>query len=157
MANQTIRTAKNRKRFLEALADLGSVRQAVEVAGISRDAVYLWRNDDPVFAADWLAATERGIDSLEDEVMRRAHATSDTLAIFMLKSRRRHVYGDRLQTTVVHTESGDNRRLALDVLERAFGAIYQPMPQPMPLTIEAEATVVDAVVEAANDDSDSAP
>ena len=72
-----------------------------------------WRADDPSFAAEWDAALELGLDSLEDELMRRAkdgtlrpvfqggelvghiREYSDTLGIFMLKSRRRHVYGDR--------------------------------------------------------------
>ena len=110
---RTIRTAKNRQRFLAAIADSGNITAACEAARLSRAAMYEWRADDPSFAAEWDAALELGLDSLEDELMRRAkdgtlrpvfqggeivghiREYSDTLGIFMLKSRRRHVYGDR--------------------------------------------------------------
>ena len=110
---KTIRTAKNRKRFLAAIAESGNITIACEAARLSRAAVYQWRADDPSFAAEWDAALERGLDSLEDELMRRAkdgnlrpvfqggelvghvREYSDTLGIFLLKSRRRHIYGDR--------------------------------------------------------------
>ena len=110
---QTIRTTQNRKRFLAAIADSGNITAACEAARLSRAAMYAWRADDPSFAAEWDAALELGLDSLEDELMRRAkdgtlrpvfqggelvghiREYSDTLGIFMLKSRRRHVYGDR--------------------------------------------------------------
>ena len=110
---RTIRTAKNRKRFVPAIADSGNINAACEAARLSRAAMYEWRADDPSFAAEWDAALELGLDSLEDELMRRAkdgtlrpvfqggelvgqiREYSDTLGIFMLKSRRRQVYGDR--------------------------------------------------------------
>jgi hypothetical protein len=86
---------------------------ACETACLSRAAVYEWRADVPSLAAEWDAALERGLDSLEDELMRRAkdgtlrpvfqggelvghiREYSDTLGIFLRKSRRRQIYGDR--------------------------------------------------------------
>ena len=69
---RTIRTSKNRKRFLAAIADSGNITAACDAARLSRAAMYAWRADDPSFAAEWDAALERGLDSLEDELMRRA-------------------------------------------------------------------------------------
>jgi hypothetical protein len=110
---KTIRTAKNRNRFLAAIAESGNITAACEATRLSRAAMYEWRADDPSFAAEWDAALERGLDSLEDELMRRAkdgtlrpvfqggelvghtREYSDTLGIFLLKSRRRQIYGDR--------------------------------------------------------------
>ena len=115
---RTIRTVKNRRRFLAALADSGNVTVACEAAHLSRAAMYQWREGDASFAAEWDAALERGLDSLEDELMRRAkdgtlrpvyqggelvghvREYSDTLGIFLLKSRRRHIYGDRRELDV---------------------------------------------------------
>ena len=122
---KTIRTAKNRRNFIAALADSGNVTLACEAAHLSRAAVYQWREDDSSFAAEWDAALERGLDSLEDELMRRAkdgtlrpvyqggelvghvREYSDTLGIFLLKSRRRYIYGERRE--IEHSGSLEHR------------------------------------------------
>jgi hypothetical protein len=99
--------------FLVALANSPSVADAARAAGITRQRAYQYRQDDPEFAAEWEDAHEQAIDSLVGESYRRArHGTekpvfykgdecgrirefSDTLAIFLLKTHRREVYGDR--------------------------------------------------------------
>jgi hypothetical protein len=131
---RTNRPPQKRKVFLDALAETGMVKTAYERAKISHASIYDWREADPQFAADWDEALERGIDRLEDEAMRRAmHGTpepvfyqgeecgqirrySDTLAIFMLKSRRRHIYGD--QQTVEHRGSIEHRIAQMSAEER---------------------------------------
>ena len=65
-------TRARQERFLEALADTGSVINAVAVAGTSRTRVYELRKADPVFAAAWEEAEDIAADRLEEEARRRA-------------------------------------------------------------------------------------
>ena len=65
-------TAACQTRFLEALADTGSVSAAVAVAGTSRTRVYELRKADPDFARGWEDAEEIAADQLHDEARRRA-------------------------------------------------------------------------------------
>jgi hypothetical protein len=65
-------TKERRERFLQALADTGSVTTAVAVAGTSRTRVYELRKADPAFASAWEEAEEIATDRLEDEARRRA-------------------------------------------------------------------------------------
>lgn len=55
---------------------------------------YRYRESEPAFAAAWDAAIEEGIDHLVEKSWERAEETSDTLAIFLLKSHRPAVYQD---------------------------------------------------------------
>lgn len=100
---------------MAALGETANATEACRIAGVSRDAVYAWRNEDSDFRAKWEAALELGTDALEDEAVRRAHAGtdkpvfyqgtecgkvreySDTLMIFMLKARRPDRFKDRTQ------------------------------------------------------------
>lgn len=70
---RTIRTAKKRARFLEALEATGSASDACRLAGISRTATYDWRDEDAQFKADWEKAIDRSTDLLEEEARRRAY------------------------------------------------------------------------------------
>ena len=65
-------TKELQERFLEALADTGSVSTAAAVAGTSRTRVYELRRVDPTFASAWQEAEEIATDRLEDEARRRA-------------------------------------------------------------------------------------
>jgi hypothetical protein len=65
-------TKELQERFLEALADTGSVSTAVAVAGTSRTRVYELRRADPTFASAWQEAEDIAADRLEDEARRRA-------------------------------------------------------------------------------------
>jgi len=65
-------TAACQTRFLEALADSGSVSAAVAVAGTSRTRVYELRKADLDFARAWEDAEEIAADRLHDEARRRA-------------------------------------------------------------------------------------
>jgi len=54
-----------KERFLEALAETGSVSTAVAIAGTSRTRVYNLRKTDPAFASGWQDAEEIATDRLE--------------------------------------------------------------------------------------------
>src|SRR5260370_19110137 len=60
-------TKKLQERFLEALADTGSVSTAASVAGTSRTRVYELRKADPTFASAWQDAEEIAVDRLYDQ------------------------------------------------------------------------------------------
>lgn len=67
---------------------------------MGRQYAYQVRDEDDVFAAEWYHAREEYVDSLESEAGRRAKRASNTLLIFMLKSHRRGIYGERIHHTV---------------------------------------------------------
>jgi len=73
MANgRTVRTDRAREAFLTELAETCNVTASAAAAGMSRNAAYEWRKDDPEFAAAWGDAVERATDALEAEARRRA-------------------------------------------------------------------------------------
>lgn len=92
VANADRVTAK--KTFVANLGDSGNVTAASMAAGISRQTAYEWRAADAAFAAEWDSQVQAGLDKLEQVAHQRAGETSDTLAIFLLKSKRRAVFGD---------------------------------------------------------------
>ena len=69
-----------------------SPARAATAAGVGRSTAYLWRQEDPEFAAKWDEAVAEGIDRLESEAYRRAVAGSDKLLIFLLERRRPEVW-----------------------------------------------------------------
>ncbi len=108
-----------RPKFLQALADTGSVVRAVAVAKVARSYAYEIRTAEPSFAAAWKEAEEIGVELMEAEARRRAVEGclkpvfqggkrvgevleySDTLLIFLLKAHRPEKYRERSQ--VEHT------------------------------------------------------
>lgn len=61
-----------RRRFLESLAETGSVRAAATASGRPRGAWLLLRGRDPGFARAWDEALESYVELLEAEADRRA-------------------------------------------------------------------------------------
>ena len=131
-------TPERQAAFLAALATSGgNVTRACEAVDISRFTAYSWRDDDPVFAAEWERAKEAGIDALEDEARRRAfegtgkpvfhqgiqcgtiQEYSDTLTIFLLKGARPEKYRERISNEVT---GKDGAELSLQV------TFVQPKP-----------------------------
>jgi hypothetical protein len=106
---------KWRKPFLAALAESPNVAAACRTAKVSRETAYLHKRTDPEFAAAWQSALDISTDDLVGEMYRRAvHGVerpvyqqgklcgterhySDALAIFLAKTHRPGVYGDRLK------------------------------------------------------------
>ena len=88
-------TPKKKAAFLKCLENGDSIQNAANVAGIARNTAYVWRKKDEEFAALWDEALDAGIDRLEDAAFERAMNGSDTLIIFLLKSKRPKVYSDK--------------------------------------------------------------
>lgn len=143
--------------FLAALALTPSVAAACREAGISRQAAYERRKSDPEFARAWQDALDEGTDELVAEMYRRAvHGVerrvlhrgepvtdeqgrpvvevhySDALAIFLAKTHRPEVYGDRLRLDAeVKTRDGDGLRSELAAIVAALrqrGGIAEDPP-----------------------------
>lgn len=107
--------------FLASLSLSPNVAEACREAGITRKTAYDLRKADPSFAEAWDLALDESTDDLVGECYRRARCGveepvhykgervdtirkySDTLAMFLLKAHRRHVYGDKLDNQL----SGD--------------------------------------------------
>lgn len=118
--------------FLAQLNLAPNVAAACRAANIDRTTAYSHKQDDPEFSAAWDAALELSLDEAEGELHRRAvlgyekpvyqggelvghlQEYSDTLLIFMLKSRRRPIYGERLAIEIDYSNMSDEqlRRLA---------------------------------------------
>jgi hypothetical protein len=144
-------TQQKKERFIEALSRTANVTAACEIVGLPRMRAYYWRSCDPVFCAGWDEALERGLDALEDEVMRRAkdgiaepiyckgrvvgetRRYSDRLAMFILKSRRPEVWGDRQRLDVKNDWSllteEELRRKAEELIEM-IRELKEPPPRP---------------------------
>ena len=99
--------------------------------------------------AAWDEALERGLDALEDEIMRRAkdgvgepiyyrgavvgetRRYSDTLAMFILKSKRREIWGERTQIDMKYDWSNlteaERVRKAMQMLDIAEELVHRPL------------------------------
>lgn len=111
-------TPEKMAAFCAALASgAGRVDRACQVVGITRQTAYMWRRDNQAFAAEWDQARAIGLDSLEDEAIRRAYEGverqvmvggqltsvrdySDLLTIFLLKGARPERYRERIEHSV---------------------------------------------------------
>lgn len=106
---------KNDKKieiFLEEIRKTGNITHAAACANLDRKALYVKKKIDPEFCKAWEEALELGIDRLEDACMERAvfgvpdpvfyngeiiyekRVFNDSLAMFLLKKRKPHVYRD---------------------------------------------------------------
>lgn len=123
MANITIRTPEKEAIIISALEERPIFSAACRKAKISRMAFAAWRKDDPDFNKRVIAAREKGLDALEDALATRGLKNDTTAAIFMLKSLRREIYGDKVQHThevalATAPEWISFRTALLDVLDR---------------------------------------
>jgi hypothetical protein len=105
-------TRIRRNKFLAHLAATANISASAKFAKMSRSSAYRLRQTDPDFAEAWDEALDAALDDLEEVLMRRAlngvdkqvyyagkpigttRSYSDSLAMFLLKSRRPEVYGD---------------------------------------------------------------
>jgi hypothetical protein len=102
--NENVDEGNERKweqAFLTALTTSPNVSGAAKAAGVTRQRVYQVRSEDPAFAKRWDDAVEEATDALEGRAYKLAlDGETPVLTIFMLKSRRRAVYGDVLKQEV---------------------------------------------------------
>jgi hypothetical protein len=85
---------KYKQRFLAQLAKGKSPGVAARLVKIARCTAYGWKKEDEVFAAAWVDAVETGLDELETSVYASGLAGNSSDAQFILKHRRREVYGN---------------------------------------------------------------
>lgn len=88
-----------KRRFIDALTEQGTVYHAAQAAGVSRQTVYRWRDEDPEFADLWYEAIENAVDRVENTIYQRALAGDTIAAIFYLKAQR-PIYRDRLNIDI---------------------------------------------------------
>lgn len=114
MANYTKLTDKKREKFLELVRDTANITKAASAIGVSRSAVYKFKDRDQEFSDLWDDAYESAVDELEQEARRRAitgvsepvfyqgaevgtiQKYSDTLLIFLLKGARPEKYRENI-------------------------------------------------------------
>ena len=90
---------RQKKRFIDALTNHGTVRHAAQAAGVSRQTVYRWRQDDFEFAEAWSDAHENAVDVVENVIYQQA-AGGNTLAAFFYLKAHRPKYRDRLSIDI---------------------------------------------------------
>lgn len=88
--------------FLDAFRHSANVRAACEKAGVSRNAAYAARDKSKSFAADWDAAEQDAVDTLEARAWKRSER-SDTILMFLLRVRR---FGDKQQHEITGKDGG---------------------------------------------------
>lgn len=118
--------------FLALYAELGTVKGAAEGAGVNRQYVYVARQRDAKFAAEWDAIEHDVTDLLERTAEQRAIDGSDSLMRFLLEARNPAVFraavrlehGGTIDHNVTVGVSAENR-----ALEERLGLV--------PRTIEA--------------------
>lgn len=106
-----------RAPFLEALRTHGVVSEAAKTAQISRWTVYNERAIDPIFAQEWEAALNLGVEALEDAAKVRAFQGSDTLLIFLLKANRPDKYRETTRSIQVNVTPDDLQHMSDEELD----------------------------------------
>lgn len=127
---KVINTEATREKFLDALADGSTVRDAAKLIGINPKTAYRWREADKAFATAWAEAYEIGGWTLEAEAQRRAvdgtekpvfyngkecgrvREYSDTLLIFLMKGRDPARWCDRVRAARIQAEAEAKQREA---------------------------------------------
>ena len=92
-------TPERQLGFIEALADLGSVRAAANAVGMTPESAYMLRRHDQAagFRKAWEAALDRGVERLEDAAMDRAlHGVEVPVYSYGKLVGTRRVFNDRL-------------------------------------------------------------
>ena len=105
------RRDRQKKTFIETLEAQGTVSHAAKAAGVSRQTVYRWRDEDPEFADLWYEASENAVDAVENALYKRALAGEVIPAIFYLKAQRPK-FRDRLNINVEQVRGEIEERIA---------------------------------------------
>ena len=93
-----------KKRFIATLSAQGTVSNAAQVAGVSRQTAYRWRNEDDEFAILWEEAGETAVDAGESVLYQKALNSDFVGIIFYLKAHRPK-YQDRLNVNIEQVQS----------------------------------------------------
>tara|TARA_Y100000310_G_scaffold344164_1_gene455470 strand:- start:2358 stop:2762 length:405 start_codon:yes stop_codon:yes gene_type:complete len=93
--------------FVNTFKTLPIVRVATRSAGVSREAVRLALENDPEFAKDVEDAKEEGIEGLEIKAWEDSRKErGERILMFLLKSLKPEVYGDKSWQQLEHQVSG---------------------------------------------------
>ena len=118
-------TAKKRRDwrpiFLEAYARLGIISGACKVAKVGRTNVYTERVRNAEFAAAWDELEQHGIDEVELAARMNALGGNATMQMFLLKTRRRELYGESGNEEL--RARLDRQQLELDAMRAGFAAL----------------------------------
>lgn len=95
---------RQKKRFIAALTTHGTVFHAAQAAGVSRNTVYRWRQEDFEFAEAWEEAHENAVDVVENVIYQQAAGGNTLAGIFYLKAHRPK-YRDRLSIDIEQVQS----------------------------------------------------
>ena len=75
-----------------------------KAAGVSRQTVYRWRQEDFEFAEAWDEAHENAVDVVENVIYQQA-AGGNTLAAFFYLKAHRPIYWDRVNIDITQVQS----------------------------------------------------
>ena len=100
-----------KKKFIDALTTHGTVYHAAQAAGVSRQTVYRWREEDREFANLWYEAHENAVDEVENTIYHQAVGGNTLAAIFYLKAHR-PMYRDRLNIDIEQLRGEIEERMA---------------------------------------------
>jgi len=114
MARPSSYTREKGATVLETLAAKQGAANAANAVGVTRKTVYNWRDAHPEFKDAFDDIQESITDELETTAVGKALAGDVTMLIFMLKSRRREIYGDK----VVNEHTGKDGAPLKVVIER---------------------------------------
>lgn len=115
MANRTIRTVQREEILLAALRDRPVFSYACRKARVSKVAFYEWKRDDPLFAQAVEDAWNYGLDAIEDALAERAIESDTQAGMFLLKTRRRAIYGDKATVNINLTIQEKAKRMAAEL------------------------------------------
>lgn len=108
-------TPERQQRFIEALADTGSVKAAAKAVNMAQEGVYLLRRhpEAPSFRKAWDAALKLGVQRLEDVAMDRAlNGVEVPIYHFGQVVGHRRIYNDRLLMFLLRNRAA--KRFAAD-------------------------------------------
>lgn len=95
-ARRTLKVKATRRDFIRALGEqCGVVKWACEAINVKPDSAYYYRTQFPDFAEAWDETVRNSLAALEAEAQRRALDGSDSLLMFLLKSRAPEIYRER--------------------------------------------------------------
>lgn len=115
---------KTQNKFLNALAEYGTISKAAEATGVTRQAHYFWKQQDKAYEIAYLRAQEMGNARIEEEAWRRGvygderpvfykgkkvgtvKHYSDAILALLLKGAYPDKYKDRVEQETVGDGSG---------------------------------------------------
>jgi len=88
---------EHQRQFLATYSKTANYMLSCKAAGVTRQAVWLWKKNDKAFLEELEEARQEYLDYLEALALSKAKA-SDTMLIFILKANMPWKYGDRNTT-----------------------------------------------------------